>query len=112
MGGAIVMVGSVAAAVVIYYFTSWLEGISPWYFALAFGGAIVFNIVINWIKVARQDGSLEPKFWSNIRVLFLVLLIGCAIAFIWPKSGLGGGILFVFAVVGWIVMMVKEIWVD
>jgi hypothetical protein len=111
MGGAIVIVGAVAAALVIYCFT-WLRSISFLYFALAFGGVIVFNILINWIRVARQGGRLEKKVWNNAGVLFLILLIGCAIALIWPKSGLGGGILFILAVLGGTAMLVREIWVD
>lgn len=112
MGGAILIVVSVAAAIVIYCFTSWLEGVSFWIFALAFGGVIVFNIMINWIKVSRRGISLEKKVWNNAGVLFLILIIACAIALIWPKSGLGGGILFILAVLGLTAMLVREIWVD
>jgi glucan phosphoethanolaminetransferase (alkaline phosphatase superfamily) len=111
MGGAIVIVGAVAAALVIYCFT-WLRSISFLYFALAFGGVIVFNIVITWIKVTRHCVDLKKKVWNDAGVLFLVLIIACAIAITWPNSGFGGGILFIMAVLGWTAMLVRKFWGD
>jgi len=112
MGGAIVILGSVAAAIVIYCFTSLLEGISFLYFALVFGGVIVFNTVITRIKATRHCVDFKKKVWNDTGVLFLILFIACAIAVIWPNSRFGGGILFIFAVLGWTAMLVRKIWGD
>lgn len=107
--GPIIILGSAVVAFVIYSYTSWLKGISFWYWAAAFAAAVIFNIVIGLWTAAKLGRVLEKEFWRNALVLLLVLAIGCSIAIYWPHSRLGGGILFIFAVVSWVTMAAREI---
>lgn len=100
---------SAGAAFVIYSFTSWLKGVSFWYFAGIFALAIVVNIIIHLIAASRLRAVIERQFWTHAEVLLAVLIIGCVIAINWPESRLGGGILFIFAVVSWVGMLIREI---
>jgi len=96
-------------AIVVYFFTPWLNSISFVYFGAIFACAGAINLWRAWLKKGRSGLSLTNEFSGYTHVLTLVFLMGCAALLNWPDSRLGGGILFVLAVVSWTMMIAKEI---
>lgn len=108
MAGKIILIFA-AAAFLVYAYTPWLKDVSFGWWAGIFFLAIAFNIVTHLIEAARMHAVIERQFWINAQVLIGVLIVGCMIAINWPSSRLGGGILFVFAVVSWVGMIARGI---
>ena len=92
----------VIGAIVFYVF--WPPKVPYWVWAIVLGAAIFVNILT---EMARAGRFLSEEFFNQAKTIGFLLMAGLIVAYFAPK--VGGGILFVLAVIGWIGIISKWI---